>query len=62
MQKKARVGFLMGTAPALGQELNNSDGEACKGITCSATMPGSYNHFLSPKTEIAEMESGCIPK
>lgn len=61
MQKKARVGFLMGTAPAPGWELSNRGGEACIGIyvqqQCQAPI-----RFLSPKTEISEMEPGFIPE
>lgn len=52
----------MGTGPAPGWELNNRGREACIGTVLSATIPGSCIPFLSPETEVSEMESGFIPK
>lgn len=41
MQKETGVGFLMGTEPAPGRELNDSDREGCTGTMCSAALPGA---------------------
>lgn len=61
MQKETGVGFLMGTAPAPGQELNDSDGrdaqEPC--VQQHRQAPG-FTPF--PQTQIAEMEARSIPK
>lgn len=51
MQKKTRAGFLVGTAPAPGRDLNN---------VCSAAMPGSCTPPFPPKHRY-QMEAGFIP-
>lgn len=51
MQKETGVGFLMGTAPALGRELNDSGREGCTGTMRSAAPPGSWTHSPHPNTD-----------